>query len=111
MLLDLRARCVSWCLRIHVRVLKYVALCASRTEWEDRPCSGEIPAPLLGGGLLRELDSVSLLRSNPSNHEMARGIIVNRRHTLLDVDLSSPDLVQAKVGRGRDNFSRWLTEP
>ena len=70
-------------------LLLRVALCASRTEWEDRPCSSEIP-PLLGGGLLRELDSVSLLRSNPSNHEMARGIIVNRRHTLLDVDLSSP---------------------
>ena len=36
-----------------------------------------------GRGLLRELDSVSLLRSNPSNHETARGIIVNRRNTLL----------------------------
>ena len=52
-----------------------VALCASRPEWEDRPCSSEI-SPLLGGGLLRELDSVSLLRSNPYNHEMARGITV-----------------------------------
>ena len=75
--------CVLLCL--HLRA----ALCASRTEWEDHPCSSEIP-PLLGGGLLRELDSVSLLRSNPSNHEMARGIIVSRRHTLLDVDFSSP---------------------